>query len=328
MTEEIAATKRAQIGLEATPGTAATIKTKFNSLDLSLSANPELTSIKPRGSRFATGSYMKREWGKIALSGMLDYNEIAYVLDSAHHKTTASGESTAKTRQYKPSTGGQDTHATYTVENGDAGRAIRGVYGLITQYKLSMSRKNDGSISGSGITRALEDDVAFTTSGVTAPAQALILPTHWSVYQADTYAGLSTASELKRVFQVGIESPEMAGNIWPMKRSVNSFDGVVDKSMQNFLFRVLMAADDEGMAFLTAMRAQNGRKYIKVEAIGEEISTGVSYTLRYSAPIDVKGMSEFKDEDGVYAVEWQLEAVDDGSNSLTIDLINTLATIA
>jgi|GEM_PF-1428991 len=328
MSEIISATKRAQLGYEATPGTAATVKTKLNAISLSLAPNPELSSIKPSGSRYPTGSYVKREWGKMSLSGMLDYNEIAYILESAHKKVTASGTGAAKTRAIVPSTAAQDTHATYTVELGDTDKAIRGTYGVITQYKLAFSRTADGSISGSGITKAIEDGITYTASGVSAPKQALILPDHWSIYLEDAYADLLTGDELDRVFSASIESPEMVGNIWPLKRSSNSFDGLIDKSLDNFLFRLTMAYDTVGSALLAAMRAQNGIKYLMVEAKGEEIETGVNYLLRYRAPVSVKGMGELKDSDGIWGCEWQLQAVDDGTNKLTIDLINELATIA
>ena len=225
-----------------------------------------------------------------------------------------------------PSTTSQDTHASFTVEQGDADRGWQAAGAYFNQFKLTMTRKA-GSISGSGWAKAMADNFTMTTAALTENEQALIMPDQWSVYLADTFAGLTGASELGRVFSAGIETPETVGQIWPLKRSVPSFDGVINKGLGNLLARLMVATDSEGMGFLTQMRATTV-KYLKIEAIGPLITTGVYYKLGFSMPFAVKGVSEFKDNEGVYALEYMLEAVDDGTNQFTIDLINKVSTLA
>ena len=327
MAEQVSASKRVQIGYEQTAGTAVPATTKFHGLDIQLAMNPEMQTIRSKGSRFPKGAYRNREWSKLTLSGVPDYNELTYVFESVFKKVSATGASTAKTRQIVPSTDSQDTHASYTVEMGDADRAWQAAYGILNQFKLSLTRKSC-ALSGGGFAKAAVDDFAITSTGVSELPMALILPEQWSVYLADSWAGLASASEMDRVFSASVETPEAVGMIWPLKRSAASFDGVIDNTLENMLFRLLVATDSEGMSPLTAMRSQGVLKYIKVNAIGEEISTGVYYMLSFSSPVSVKGISEFKDSDGVFATEWMLEAADDNAYQFTVDLINTVPTIA
>lgn len=325
MSEQVAASKRMQFGVEMTAGTAVAAALAFHAADVTMSANPEVQSIQPKGSRFSKGSYVNREWTRLSLAGVPDFNELAYILESVFCKVDASGALAAKTRAIVPSKTSQDIHASFTFEMGDADRAWRAAYGVLSQLKLEMTRK-ECKISGGGYAKKIEDDITITADPAEIE-QALILPSMWSVYLASEFSGLDSATAMDRVFSASFETPDVTSMIWTLKRSEASFAAVINKVLSSTLFRILVATDDAGMALLPTMRNSIGAKTnIRLEAVGQEISTGAPYRLTISSPVSVKMMSEFKDQDGVYAVEWGLECVDDGTNSLEIALVNKIAT--
>jgi hypothetical protein len=73
-------------------------------------------------------------------------------------------------------------------------------------------------------------------------------------------------------------------------------------------------ADAGGMALLSNMR-EGASKFIRIGAISETMIgvTSTPYSLTIDAALKVKSVSEFSDEDGVYAVEWTFDVVHDAT---------------
>ena len=89
MAEQVSASKRVQLGYEPTAGTAVAATIKFHANDISMSLNPEMQAFQPKGSRYSKGVLKNREWSKLSLGGLPDYNELTYIFESVFKKVSA-----------------------------------------------------------------------------------------------------------------------------------------------------------------------------------------------------------------------------------------------
>jgi hypothetical protein len=89
-----------------------------------------------------------------------------------------------------------------------------------------------------------------------------------------------------------------------------------------------MEADDEGMAQLPTMRAGD-TVYVRVKATSPiEVATGKPYQFTLDGAYKIADVSEFSDEDGVYAIEWTLGVVYDADAALALEATLRNAEIA
>jgi hypothetical protein len=88
-------------------------------------------------------------------------------------------------------------------------------------------------------------------------------------------------------------------------------------------------ADAEGMALLTTLRS-GATKFMRIKAVGDEIDIGLNnYLFQVDLALKVTKPKEFKDEDGVFAIEWGFEICDDATwgKAMQVTMVNKLTAL-
>lgn len=315
---------KSQLGVEVTPGTAVTVNRGFNSLSFTPEIAAEVQMFRAQGKKYKSSSKLRKEWSEIGFAGLLDFNEITWILASLLNRPSPVGTGPNYAWGITPSLTGPDTNATYTLETGSTERAQKLSYLLCDAVVFNID-KGGVDFSGSAIGQKTTDDVTFTTSGITTPDIELV--GDMDLYFADTAAGLDTADPLNRFLKGQLSMGNRFSPIWRIMSTDASFAGHIEKA-PDFMFRPMLEADDEGMALLTTMR-NNAIKYARLKATGSEIDTGVDYDIQIDMALRVKQPLKKTDKDGIYAIEWEMELVESSSwgNVLDIDLVNKVSTL-
>jgi hypothetical protein len=312
------------IGVESTSGTPVAANKRLSALMIEPQIKTDIKKYRGTGYKFPAVASLNKEWVEAALSGPITYTEIIYLLSSILGSATPVAGTTDYTWTFSPDSDGADTPKTFTVEWGDATRALEFAYGLVNALTLSFSR--DGAeLSGTMLGQAIDDGITLTGSP-TAIALMPVLPTQVAVSLADTAAGLAAASDLTRV--VSAE--------WAMSDRYNpayflnaSTDWTVHVEREPTLAcKLKMEKDAAGMGLLTNMRA-GATKFMRIEAIGSVITGIIPYTLEVDTACKIIGEPTFSEEDGVECIEWNMEAFHDATwgKATQIKVINTLSAL-
>lgn len=318
-----------QVGVESTPGTAVAANKRLGSLSITPGAKVEMQKFRPQGRKFMTIGVPGKEWVEAKIAGAMTYTDIVYLLSSVLKTATVTQIIPSTGLAYRwvfaPSSTGPDTVKTLTVEQGSSVRAHRFPYGLVTELSGKWSRKGV-ELSGSMIGQRIEDNVTITASP-TEIALVPVLPTHVDVILADSAAGLDAGTPLSRALAVEWSIGDRYNPIWPLRSNQNSFAGHVE-SEPKLTAKLLVGADAEGMALLTTMRA-GATKFLRIKSQGDLIETGNYYLLQFDTAVKVSEPSEYKDEDGLFAIEWSLDGSDDATwgKALEVTAVNRLSAL-
>jgi len=192
-----------KIAPEATPGTApASGYKKLTALGFSPTINPTIKSFRPAGSKYTTVTALNREDSTWALDGLPTYTEIVYPLSSVLTEalvTAAGGTTSAAAGSrvmgadgthwfFKPSAVDADAPVSFTAYKGSIGGAERASFMRVGDLTITMNR-NDTSLSGSAMARALEADQHMPGNEV----QQISVNATGVTYTL-TYAGQTTAA--------------------------------------------------------------------------------------------------------------------------------------
>lgn len=313
----------AQLGVESAAGTPVAANKLLQTMSLEMGPKLDVSIFRPQGIKYATISALNREWVEGKLSGMMNYTEIVYLLNGCLKKIAPTGATNAKTWLYAPSSTAADTVQTYSFEQGSAVRAHKFAYGIITGTQLSFKR-NGCELSADVVGQALTDGITLTAAPA-ALGLTPVMPPQVSVYFADTQAGLAGASALTRVVSADWAISDRFSPLWVLNAATSWVAPV--ETEPKLTASVLQEADAEGMGLLTQVRA-GSTKWLRIKAIGAIIETTVPYTLMIDMPVKVMDVSEFKDQDGVFAVEWSLQGIHDQTwgKALEVTVINTETT--
>lgn len=144
---------------------------------------------------------------------------------------------------------------------------------------------------------------------------------------ADTWAGLGAASVTAKVITATLAIQDRWGQFWYLDSSKTSFASHLDKA-PNATLKVMVEADAAGMSYLTKMRAGT-QSCVRIKTVGPLIDTYYNQMIvDMVGLIPPSGVSDFKDEDGVYAVEWTFQCSKDSSgNTIAASLQNGLAAL-
>lgn len=318
-----------QVGVEATPGTAVPANRLLQSISLEPTIDVSTTPFRAMGAKFVSMTTLNRESITARLSGAPTYNELPYLFSSALayaapvQVTPPSGLAYRWT--FTPSQSSPDTVKTYTVEQGSSARAHRWTHGIFTDLTLTFNR--DGfDLDGEMLGQRLEDDITLTASPTTVGLVPPVLPTEMSAY-LDTAAGSIGTTQLTRLLAASVRLQKRFGPVWALDSSRTSFASVVELAPTAEV-TMLMEADAQGMAVLGAMRAGD-RRYLRLRATGPNIEGSTAYQLTIDAAITISGVSAFRDEGGVYALEWTGTITYDAAwgKAITVDLINKLSAL-
>ena len=334
MAERSTIAQATQIGVEVTPGTGVAATKRLAGLSLSPSPAGTFRNFRPQGTKYSTVVYQGKEWSESDLSGDALYSELQYPLSSVITTPTVAQimDSATPTGAYRyifdPATNTEDNPKTFTVEQGSAVRAHRSLYTIVNELTMDFSRESV-ELGGSAFGRAIEDGVTMTSSGVTTLPSIPVIPTQLSVYLDDAATGLGD-TKLGRVLSGTFTIGSRYNPLWVVDAANPSFVAHVEAEPE-VTMELLLEADAEGMALLTAMR-NSTTQFVRLKGQGPRIYDGTTDQF-HEMTIDMAGKVSdapaFSDEDGVYAIRFIFAAVHDPTwgRAFKVELINTIAAL-
>jgi len=329
MPERASIFQTVQAGLESTPGTGVAANKLFGGLSIEPAVKANVKTFRPMGTKFPTMAALGKEWVEAKVSGMASYGEIVYPLASVLNKPTPTrnipSTGLSYTWVFSPSYNSADSVATYTIEQGSSVRAHKFVNALMTAFSLAATR-DDVTLGGSMIGKALQDAITMTSTP-TAIELVPILGNQASLYLADTAAGLAGASALDRALSFNWDVSDRFGPLWALNAAQTSFAATVEREPK-LTCKMKMEADAAGMALLSTLRA-GSTKFLRAKWEGATIETTYKYLFQVDMALKVTGISDFSDEDGVFALEWEMTDAYDATwgKALEVTVVNQVAAL-
>lgn len=326
MPERASISQVVQIGVESTPGTSVAANKKLLATQISPAIQTAVKMFRPLGGKYPTVGAQGKEWSSAGVTGQMVYTDIVYHLASIMNY--AAPVQQAATAAYKwtftPSQSNEDTAKTFTVEAGSSVRAHKMAYGIFDTWGYSINR-DECMIKGSMLGTRLEDAITLTLSPTEIALQP-ILPTEVEVFVDATSAGIGATKQL-RVFNIAFEMANKVGPIWPVDSQQTSWAAHVELEPKAQL-KLLVAADGAGMSHLTRLRSGD-KRFIQIKATGPVIASSYTWLFKHGLCGVVTAPSEFKDEQGVYAIEWTFDVTYDATwaKAQQIEVINTLTAL-
>jgi len=318
-----------QIGLETTSGGSVAANKKLNALSIQPGVKAEVSQFRPMGVKYPTLTALGKEWVEASLEGQMTYSELIYPLASLIGGGStgaflgASGAASAWNWSFA---GGStaDTAQTFSVEQGSSTRAARFTYGLITGLSLNFTR-SETTLSGTMLGNALVDGITLSTSPTDVELKPL-LASQVDVYLDDTAATLGD-TKLTRALAVSWELTDKYSPLWAINSAESSFAAHVE-SEPKLVVKLKLEADSVGMGLLTTMRA-GSTKWMQILATGAAITGTYNYQMQIDTALQVTDVSEFSDEDGVFAIEWTFTGIYNTAwgKAFDIDVVNQQATL-
>lgn len=191
-----------KLGVETTRGTAASTYKKMSALGMTPTIDPTIKTFRPAGQKYTTVTALNREQSTWNIDGLPTYTELIYPLSSVlteADKTAAGGTTSAAAGSrvmgadgthwfFKPSATDADAPLTFTAYKGGITGAERARFMMINALTLTFNR-NDSSMSGSAMARALEADQAMPGNEV----QQIAVNATGGTYTV-TYSGQTTSA--------------------------------------------------------------------------------------------------------------------------------------
>jgi hypothetical protein len=288
---------------------------KIQSVEITPAIKSAVQVFTPRGMKVATIAALGKEWVEAKVSGFAAYNDLFYLLSAimTPGTPTQGGATAAYATTYSINPVAPDAALSYSVEVGDPSTWSSGIIAsefsgaMLTDLTLDFTReavKVDGTLLGKGFA-----DLGATMTTVTrvVPVQP-VLPTEVTISWATTQAGLPGTS-LLRVLGANFKIANKVGPLWVVNAATTGCVATIEQKPEMTL-TLLLEADTLGMGPLAYLR--NGASmFVRIEALGPIIATTYHYTLTLDGAYKVTNVSEFKDQDGVYALEYTLSATYD-----------------
>jgi hypothetical protein len=326
MAERASLLQTVQIGVESVSGTAVAAGKTLSGTSIEPGIQTNIRAFKPAGQKFTTVSAIGKEWVEAPLTGQLSYTDWVYLAASGIQYTAPDQQEATAAYLWAnvPSQTAVDTIKTYTIEVGGAVRAHKFAYGLVNNLGYMITRE-EATIKGSMIGQLLTDGITMTTTP-TAIDLKPVLPTQCSIYMDTLYSDIGE-TKLLRCLSIDFETGERFGPVWPIDAAQTSFAAHVETEPAA-KFKLKLAADAVGMGLLATMRT-GAKKFFRVQAVGETIETTYEYTWQHDICGTVTAVSEFSDEDGIYAIEWTFDATydDDLTYAFKFETTNALTAL-
>ncbi len=310
MSEVISLNRRLQIGDETTPGTAVAGDRLLECFNFAFTPKPEIKSFRGTGRRWVSTAEMNREWAEWKIDGNFDYQGFTYLVAGAWGILTPSTHSAgtnSKDWVWTPPVSGAITPRTYTVEMGDSVRAFKTAYGLITGFGYKGSRE-DFNCSASMIAQAFTDNITMTSSP-SAVTLAPVVGKHVNLYCDSSSGGLG-GTQFTRAFDIEFSYDSAFGVFWPLNRANASFTGHADTVPKN-TFKMLLETDTQGMSIYSTYLQLGATVYVRVDAVGTIIEGAIPYNMQHDMALKVTNVSEMKDTQGIFAMEYECEVTED-----------------
>ncbi len=323
MSERATINQVAQIGVEATPGNSIPANRLLQALTIEPAIKTTIQQFSPSGAKFNALAALNKEWSEASIGGQMAFNDVVYLLASIFNYEAPEplGDGSASKWIFAPAQYTPDVIKTYTVEAGSPVRAGKFSYGLVNSFGFTLNRENF-ELSGSMLGQAYEDDITLTADPTPVDLVPM-LATGCDIYMDNDSADLGM-TQLTRALTAGFEMGDRFGPLWTINSGVKGFVSHVELKPTTS-FRLLVAADDQGMSLLPATR-KGQKKFLRLTCTGEPIAEDINYLFQFDVCGIVSEVSEFRDEDGVYAVEWTLTPSYDAdwNKAISVEVINTL----
>lgn len=331
MTERATVVQGVQLGVETVPGDGTAANILVNSFTIEPGVKVNMQKFRPTGQKVDSIIVPGKEWVEAKLTGLGSYSEMQYLLASVLGPGQVSQPSAldgAELWKFLMKAREQDTLQTYSFEQGDSTRAHKFAYGLLQELDLTFTRDSI-AVGGTLFAQRLTDDVTLTADPVAAP-EVPMLPQEVSVY-LDTAFGSLGSTKLERAFKATFKLASRTGQVWTLDSANDSFATHVE-TVPGITLSLLMEADDVGMANLGHMR-EGDSLFARVEAISDTLaSVGPDhpYSFKLDGAYKISNVQPFADEQGVYAVEWELSTVYDPGSELALaaELVNKEISLA
>lgn len=351
MAERSALNQVVQLAVEDAPGSGVAEAggyKQFLTFGIEPSPQVEIDQFRPAGTKYRGFTALGKEWSQGQISGRPSYNELPFLLASVINKPTQptiAGATNTKAWRFRSDNVQDDTPKTFLVEHGSAFRAERFSHGIITELSFSFSRSGIQA-SGQFLGRQVSDDITMSASSAVTP-MIPVQPTEVTLFVADAYANFAGDTDVYGADEDHGASSLPAGNVggktgegrlvraisaeWSLGNRYSpvftldaisgagtygtSFVGTIERE-PDLTASIMMEADDEGMGLLEQMR-DGDSKFLRIEAVGKQIEavTGGNgkYKFRLDTSTRVVNTGGFRDSDGLYAIEWGLTGIQDGT---------------
>jgi len=301
-----------QVGVEATPGEAVAANKRLLCTFIDPKPRVSVEGYRPQGSKFTTTeSLPQNDHTMAAISGKIGYNDIAYLLTSC--LCNPSGAFT-----FKPEAFGPDTCKTLTVQTGSSVRAEQFTYGAVTALDFEVTRAAV-NLTGEMIGQKTEEGATLTASP-TALARAVVSPKHVKVYVGDSVGGLTKLSKLL-VARFGIKGRHVPG--FYVDADEESFTETVEDAPE-LTSSIVVEHNSVAAGYMADLRTAK-QKFLRLHALGPEVSPGLQYEFRVTAPFVFQD-NDRGDQDKTYASTFNLiPKFEDGfAGALEVYLVNAL----
>jgi hypothetical protein len=316
-----------QLGVETTPGTAVAATKHLLDTTLEMGVQLDMQRYRPIGQKYASSLVVGKEWSQASVSGALAYNDLVYLLNSLFTTgvITQQGATTAYSHVFSPAARVIDNPKTYTLEFGGAVRASKFSYGLMTDFGITVNR-SEASISGTFIGQAINDGITLTPA-VPDLEEKPVIPNNIDVFMDPTFGALGT-TKLTRLLAFGLSIGSRYSPVWVVNSAQQAFVSHVEVE-PTAQFTFMVEADTQGMTPLTALR--NGTsQFVRLKATSADLAgVGFPYSVQFDLAGKVSAISNFQDQDGVYALEYTWDVVYDPSwtNAILATVINKMVTL-
>ena len=145
---------------------------------------------------------------------------------------------------------------------------------------------------------------------------------------SDATSGSLGSSTLGRVLSGEFGVANKYAPLWVVNAANTSWVAHLDIEPSP-MFKITVEADAAGMAHLTNARAGT-TEFLRLQGVGDVIEAGtINYKAVFDVAAKVEAVSTFKDQDGVYAIEYQYRVVHDAGwgKALTAAITNTLTAL-
>ena len=313
------------IGAETTPGTEVDADVRISGTQVTMRPQVQTTQYRPSGYRWETVSALNKDWAQMTLSGPVTYTEACYWLESGFKVATPSG-SADYTRVYDMSTTAANTTQTYTIEGGDSNRAQLFTGGQVDSIGMRFTRDGVEWVNTTMFAQELQDGITLTSSP-TAVALIPVLPTQVSVKMAAAQSGLTAASALTDWINAEWSVQNIMAPYWSLNADSSYSDRVAQVPNGSVTF--LAPVNSAGMGELSNIRTGTTR-FMRIQAVGATIGAGpATYAITCDLALKITGITELRDEGGVFAVQYSAKITHDTTwgKGISVTVVNELATL-
>ncbi len=301
-----------QIGPEATPGTIVPATKRLECYTIEDGIMADVAQFRSIGHKYSIEQEELAEWMESNVSGNLDFNGSIYILNSALAKVTPTAHgssSTAKDWTFAPPVAGAASPQTYSIEQGDSVRAHKMGFGLFTDFGYKLTRKTEVALNSTKMLHQAINDNSTMTASLPNVAVSPIVGKMAKFYLDPTSGALGTTQILMPLsFEFGTTG--LFGPVWAMTggASWNAYADLPPKTTG----KIMLEANAEGMALLPYLQAGT-IMYLRCDLLGPEIDVPNSIYAEFRHDMAVKfgKPAAFKDEQGIFAIEWEYEVVED-----------------